>query len=229
MSLSTGKFSASIGELLLFITPKLRHPRHFAKETFVSEQRQEFTLNRLFDSSSTCPVCNVAIIHVDKKEENASESVVSFAPLPPKLRDERCRTCGETYENKCKHCKRKYCNVCWTKHVDDLKKEFNDISGNLETSAARFENKISNFQSKANEIKQFINRDIESKITELYKKRENQIKKVEHIVAISEASVEDIRRRMYKSQIEIRNQKDVSYDILPDNEKKVLYFELISF
>lgn len=30
-----GKFSALIGKLLFFVTKKLRHPRHFAKELSV--------------------------------------------------------------------------------------------------------------------------------------------------------------------------------------------------
>lgn len=60
----------------------------------------------ILDGSSICPVCNVAIIAIADKKE--LKSAVSFAPLPPKIRDERCRACGETCENvnKCKHCKR---------------------------------------------------------------------------------------------------------------------------
>lgn len=56
--------------------------------------------------TSICPVCNVAVIAIADKKE--SKSVVSFAPLPPRIREELCRTCGEVFEimNKCKHCKR---------------------------------------------------------------------------------------------------------------------------
>jgi len=60
----------------------------------------------ILDNSSICPVCNVAVIAITDKKE--LKSAVSFAPLPPKIRDERCRTCGEICKsvNKCKHCKR---------------------------------------------------------------------------------------------------------------------------
>lgn len=74
---------------------------------------------------------------------------------------------------------------------------------------------------------EFINRDTEGKIIELQKKRERQIKKVEHIVTMGEMSVGDIRERIYQSQMEIREQKEVSYDELPDNETKVRHLEFL--
>lgn len=76
-------------------------------------------------------------------------------------------------------------------------------------------------QSKANETMEFINRDIDAQIIGLNKKREHQIKKVEHIIATGEISVDNIRQRMQNTQTEIREQKDVSYDSLSDNEEKV--------
>lgn len=68
---------------------------------------------------------------------------------------------------------------------------------------------------------EFINRDIEAQITELNKKRENRIKKVERIIATGETSVDDIRQRMQRTQVEIKEQKEVSYNTLSDNEEKV--------
>jgi len=76
---------------------------------------------------------------------------------------------------------------------------------------------------------EFINRDIEAKITQLNKIRENRIKKVEYIIAAGEVSVDDIRQRMQKSQMEIREHKEVSYDTLSNNEEKVRYFILLIF
>lgn len=68
---------------------------------------------------------------------------------------------------------------------------------------------------------EFINRDIEAKITELNKKREDQIKKVKHTITTEETSIDDIRRRMQKTQMEIKEQKEMSYDTLSNNEEKV--------
>lgn len=76
-------------------------------------------------------------------------------------------------------------------------------------------------QSKANKTKEFIVRDIEVKIIELHKKRENQIKKIENIIAMGETSVGNIRQRMHKAQMEIKEQTEVSYDVFPDNDEKV--------
>lgn len=76
-------------------------------------------------------------------------------------------------------------------------------------------------QNKASETMEFINRDIDAQIIELNKKRESQIKKVEHIITTGETSVDDIRQRLQRTQMEIREQKEVSYDTLPDNEEKV--------
>jgi len=67
----------------------------------------------------------------------------------------------------------------------------------------------------------FVNRDIEIKIFEINKKRESLIKKVEHIIAAEELSVDNIRQKMQKTQMEIRQQKEVSYDTLSNNEEKV--------
>ena len=67
----------------------------------------------------------------------------------------------------------------------------------------------------------FVNRDIEIKIFEINKKRENLIKKVEHIIAAGELSVNNIRQKMQKTQMEIRQQKEISYDTLSNNEEKV--------
>lgn len=40
-----------------------------------------------------------------------------------------------------------YCYACWKKHVnDDLREELNNISGDLEISTARFEEKIIYFR-----------------------------------------------------------------------------------
>lgn len=73
----------------------------------------------------------------------------------------------------------------------------------------------------------FISRDIEAKIADLNKRKENRIKKVEHIVARGEMSVDDIKQRMQKAQAELKERKDVSYNLLPSNEKKVRLFELL--
>ncbi|XP_011641564.1 uncharacterized protein LOC105429977 [Pogonomyrmex barbatus] len=182
--------------------------------------KNRFMISRKKDGKSVCPVCNVAII--DKKE---SKNTVSFAPLPPKIRDKRCRTCSEVCKsiNKCKHCKNKFCEACWTNHVNDLKDELNNINGDLQILATKFEDKINNFRDKANEVIEFINRDIEAKINELYKKRENRIKKIERIVAAEETSVDDIRQRMQKVQIDVKEQ-DTSYATLSDNEEKIKTF-----
>lgn len=67
----------------------------------------------------------------------------------------------------------------------------------------------------------FINRDIEAQIIELDKKRENRIKKIDDIIAKGKISVDDIRQRMQRTGMEIREQNDVSYDTLSDNEEKV--------
>lgn len=41
----------------------------------------------------------------------------------------------------------RYCYACWKKHVnDDLKEELDNISDDLETSAARFEERIIYFR-----------------------------------------------------------------------------------
>lgn len=76
-------------------------------------------------------------------------------------------------------------------------------------------------QSEANKTKEFITRDIEAKIIELHKKKENRIKKVESIVTVGETSIGDIRQRMHKAQMEIKERREVSYDVLPDNDEKV--------
>lgn len=87
------------------------------------------------DGKLTCPVCNATFearvpdnlppnLYVDalinamtnaviKRKEKVPKNTVSFAPLPPRFRDYdellptlKCRSCGETCENRCKHCKR---------------------------------------------------------------------------------------------------------------------------
>lgn len=78
-------------------------------------------------------------------------------------------------------------------------------------------------------MKDFISRDIEAKIADFNKRKENRIKKVEHIVTRGEMSVEDIKQRMQKAQAAVQEGKEVSYDLLPSNEKKVRLFELLSF
>lgn len=46
---------------------------------------------------------------------------------------------------------------------------------------------------------------------------------------MGETSVEDIRERMHKAQMEIKEQKEVSYDALPDNEHKVSTITFCTF
>lgn len=70
-------------------------------------------------------------------------------------------------------------------------------------------------------MKDFISRDTEAKIADLIKRKENRIKKVEHIVTRGEMSVGDIKQRMQKAQAEVKEGKDVSYNLLRSNEKKV--------
>lgn len=81
-------------------------------------------------------------------------------------------------------------------------------------------------QSRTNKTKEFIIRDVEGKIIELHKRKEDRIKKVEKITAAGETSVGDIRKRMHKAQTEIKEQREVLYDALPDNDEKVCYFKL---
>lgn len=78
-------------------------------------------------------------------------------------------------------------------------------------------------------MRDFINRDMEAKIADLNKKKENRIKKVEHVIATGEMSVNDIKQRLQKAQAEVKGGKDVSYDLQRSNEKKVQLFELLSF
>ncbi|XP_018314682.1 uncharacterized protein [Mycetomoellerius zeteki] len=155
-----------------------------------------------------------------------SKSAISFVLLSPIQYDKSCRTCSETCKNvnKCKHCKRRFCDDCWSNHINDLKDELVNINGDLKITAKRFESKISNFQTKANETMKFVDRDIEIKIFEINKKRESLIKKVEHMVAAGEVPVNNIRQKIQKTQMEIRQQKEVSYDTLSNNEEKVKTF-----
>ncbi|KAL0129783.1 hypothetical protein PUN28_001797 [Cardiocondyla obscurior] len=202
-------------------SPKMMKCRHiFCLKCF----KNRFMISQRRDGKSICPTCNLAVIATS--EEKEYKSIVSFAPLPPKMRDETCRACGEIYRilNKCKHCKRRFCDDCWTNHVKDLKDELGNINGDLETSAIRFEDKIITFESKANETMEFINRDIDGQIKELNKKRENLIKKVECIIATGEKSVDDIRLKMQAAQTEIKEEKELLYDTLSDNEEKVQTF-----
>ncbi|XP_032678369.1 RING finger protein nhl-1-like [Odontomachus brunneus] len=205
------------------------------------------------DGSFTCPVCDASFdgrapenfpnnLYIEslldvmatstRKQARPPKSTVSFAPLPPKIIRNRessatlnCRRCSEICEKRCRHCKRGYCYACWKKHVnEDLREELGNINGDLETSATRFEERIIYFRNKANEMKDFISRDIEVKVADLNKRKENRIKKVEHIVTRGEMSVEDIKQRMEKAQAAVKAERnEVSHD-LRSNEKKVKVF-----
>lgn len=69
--------------------------------------------------------------------------------------------------------------------------------------------------------REFINRDVEAKIAALEKKRQDRMTKVENIIVASETPVNDIKQRMRKTQAELKEQQEVTYDLLPDNEEKV--------
>lgn len=80
------------------------------------------------------------------------------------------------------------------------------------------------YQDKANKMKEFIDRDIEAKIAALEKKRQDRMIRVENIIVAGETPVNDIKQRMSKTQAELKEQREVTYDLLSDNEKKVWSF-----
>ncbi|XP_012252780.2 RING finger protein nhl-1-like [Athalia rosae] len=151
----------------------------------------------------------------------------SYISVPePSAQETRCVICSTTCDRdrKCKHCKQVFCSVCWVAHMDELKEQLTNISDQLSNTTVRFEHRIEDFKIRAAQLTEYIDRDIEVRISELQQERNERIKRAEESTKKGEKFAEDLKGKIIKAQEEVMMHKNFKFDTLADNQEKVKTF-----
>lgn len=126
--------------------------------------------------------------------------------------------------------------------MDELKDQFVNITEQLYNTTDRFERRIQDYkvilkyiekfqcriffllyklQARVVHLTDYIDRDIEQRITELQQERKERIKRVEESARNGERLAEDLKGKILKAQEEISDHRNFKFDTLADNHEKV--------
>ena len=73
-------------------------------------------------------------------------------------------------------------------------------------------------------LKENIDKEIEGKIVELKKERDERLQKASEIFSNSEKSAEEIKQRICVTQVEVIEQNSGMLDSITDDQEKVIIF-----
>ncbi|XP_075980968.1 tripartite motif-containing protein 2-like isoform X2 [Anticarsia gemmatalis] len=104
---------------------------------------------------------------------NNGQSVELFAGG---VRCVHCKSMCDSFDiTLCDHCKLKFCRVCWSQHLDDMRIQLKSILKQLDTAASHLEHKIEHYKDRCERIAEQINIAAEEKIAAIIDAKDSML------------------------------------------------------
>lgn len=91
----------------------------------------------------------------------------------------RCANCKTICDNgditSCDHCRMKFCRVCWSQHLDDLRIQLTSILKQLDTAKKHLEHKIEHYKDRCERIAEQIDMTAEEKIASIIESKKRML------------------------------------------------------
>ncbi|CAH0695862.1 unnamed protein product [Spodoptera exigua] len=104
----------------------------------------------------------------------------------------RCVHCKSICENfditQCDHCKLKFCRICWTQHLEDMRIQLKSIVKQLDTAASHLEHKIEHYKDRCDRIAEQIKIAADEKIAAIFEEKDKMLMEAANMQKSSEMS-----------------------------------------
>ncbi|KAJ8717879.1 hypothetical protein PYW07_005809 [Mythimna separata] len=100
-----------------------------------------------------------------------------------------CKTVCDNFDiTQCDHCKLKFCRVCWSQHLEDMRIQLKSIVKQLDTAASHLEHKIEHYKDRCDRIAEQIKIAGDEKIAEIFQSKDRMLKEAANLQMSSEMS-----------------------------------------
>ncbi|CAK1584541.1 unnamed protein product [Parnassius mnemosyne] len=142
------------------------------------------------------------------------------------LRCCHCRTmCDNNEVITCEHCKLKFCGVCWSQHLEDMRIQIGSILKQLDSAANRLEHKIEYCKDRCERITEQINMVAEEKINAILEAKVNLLREMSELQKTGEMSALTLQSSLREAR-EVATRAMTSKEALDDNEKVMTFLNI---
>ncbi|CAH2042379.1 unnamed protein product, partial [Iphiclides podalirius] len=137
-----------------------------------------------------------------------------------------CRSmCDNSDVNTCEHCKLKFCKVCWSQHLEDMRTQIGSILKQLDSAANRLEHKIEHYKDRCERITEQINMAAEEKITAILEAKASLLNEASELQRSGDMSALALQSSLEEAR-EVSIKAMNSKETLDDNDKVMAFINL---
>ncbi|XP_068620417.1 tripartite motif-containing protein 3-like [Battus philenor] len=142
------------------------------------------------------------------------------------LRCCHCRTmCDACDITSCGHCKLKFCRVCWSQHLEDMRTQIGSILKQLDSAANRLEHKIEHYKDRCERITEQINIVADEKINAILTAKVNLLQEASDLQKSGDMSALALQSSLKEAR-EVALKTMSSKQLIDDNEKVATFINL---
>ncbi|XP_041984826.1 RING finger protein nhl-1-like isoform X2 [Aricia agestis] len=142
------------------------------------------------------------------------------------LRCSHCKTMYDTIEVKhCDHCKLRFCQICWSNHLEDMRTQISSIIKQLDSAGDRLEHKIEHFKDRCERIIEQINNAAEEKINSILETKMELLTEASQIQKTGDFSGLALRSSLKEAR-EVANNTMAQNNQYSDDEQVLIFMNL---
>ncbi|XP_013163173.1 PREDICTED: RING finger protein nhl-1-like isoform X1 [Papilio xuthus] len=137
-----------------------------------------------------------------------------------------CRSMCDTVDvTTCEHCKLKFCKVCWSQHIEDMRTQIGSILKQLDSAANRLEHKIEYYKDRCERITEQINIVAEEKINAILEAKGNLLQEASELTKAGDMSALALQSSLQEAK-EVATKAMTTTEINDDNDKVTTFINL---
>ncbi|XP_004933397.1 RING finger protein nhl-1 [Bombyx mori] len=141
------------------------------------------------------------------------------------LRCSNCKShCDNTNITSCEHCRLKFCGVCWSQHLDDMRTQIGSILKQLDSATNRLNHKIEHFKDRCERITEQINKTAEDKINAIIDSKNNMLIEAVSLQKSGDMSALALKTSLEEAKTVASKAMTVSDGVNIDGEQQVTTF-----
>ncbi|XP_013136966.1 PREDICTED: RING finger protein nhl-1-like [Papilio polytes] len=125
----------------------------------------------------------------------------------------------------CEHCKLKFCKLCWSQHMEDMRVQIGSILKQLDSAANRLEHKIEYYKDRCERIMEQINIVTEEKINAILEAKENLLQVAGELTKAGDMSALALQSSLQEAK-EVATKAMTANEPVDDNDKVTTFINL---